>query len=484
LAILFVALAPQLLVFAWSQADRGVPGRMWGTTRDVVEEASRVVGAPGDPTAELARLAAERHVRVRVFDGAGESVFEADADRPDDNFQKLEALVLGDADAPTLHDLDGTLGPELARPEVQEAERNGVYVGCTYAALVFCQGIRVARDHEGQKRIVHVQTSSRRAVQGVYALRSELLRLSLVLVPLAIALALYTGSRIVRPIEHLRRQALERATTEAPGAMLHPEQADEIGGLADSFNALLDALETKRRANESFVADLVHELKNPVAAIRATAEALEGTELGPERAERLSRVLKSSALKLDDLITQFLELARAEAGMPDEERTDVDVLALTRGLVTTMKDDPRHATVLFSFFPEDEADVLLREGAHAVVRGVSHRLEALVRELLENAASFAGERGKVDVSVRASAGEVSLRVEDSGPGIAESDRAKVFERFFTTRGRARGTGLGLSLVKAVAEAHGGSVRVTAGVGPGAAFEVRLPALDVPRELAS
>jgi signal transduction histidine kinase len=466
LAILFVALAPQLLVVAWSQVDRNVLGRMWSTTRDVARDASLRLKEPGDHGGDLARLAAERHVRLRVFDGGGNVVLEADADRPTDAFQKVEALVLGGGDGQTLHEIDSALGPVLVRPELQDAERNGAYVGCEYAAVVFCQAIEVTRDVEGAKRIVHVQTSSRRAVQGVYALRAELLRISLVLVPLAFVLALYTGSRIVRPIEHLRRQALEKAATAAPGAMLHPEQADEIGGLADSFNALLGALDAKRRANESFVADLVHELKNPVAAIRATAEALEGAELGPARVERLARVLTSSALKLDDVVTQFLELARAEAGMPNEERERVDVAALARGLVRAMQDDPRHAAITFSFSPPGDTS--------AVVSGVPHRLQALARELLENAASFAGEPGSVDVTVEHAARDVLLRVEDSGPGIAEEDRPKVFTRFFTTRGRARGTGLGLSLVKAVAEAHGGSVRVASAVGRGAAFEVRLP----------
>src|SRR5262249_51460582 len=96
------------------------------------------------------------------------------------------------------------------------------------------------------------------------------------------------------------------------------------------------------------------------------------------------------------------------------------------------------------------------------------------RELLENAGSFTEAGGSISVGVTEADRDVLVRIQDSGPGIAEAGLGRVFERFFTTRGRARGTGLGLALLEAIGLAHGGGVHVESKAGRGALFEVRLP----------
>jgi anti-sigma regulatory factor (Ser/Thr protein kinase) len=159
-------------------------------------------------------------------------------------------------------------------------------------------------------------------------------------------------------------------------------------------------------------------------------------------------------------------VARAEAGLPNEERAEENVGTLAEALVRAARDDGRHPGVEVAF--------ACSEPAATRVRAVAHRLDALVRELLENARSFAGEGGRVDVRVEGEGDEVVVTVSDTGPGIGPEDLPRVFSRFFTTRGRARGTGLGLALVQAVAQAHGGSVSVRSSPGRGATFEVRLP----------
>ncbi len=214
------------------------------------------------------------------------------------------------------------------------------------------------------------------------------------------------------------------------------------------------------------MADLVHEFKNPVAAVRACADTLVSGPLDEERAARIARVLHDSTGKLDQLVPHVLELARAEAGLPNEERSRVDVHVLTSALVERFRDDARYAGRRFVFEALEEPSIVL---------GVPHRLDALFRELVDNGASFAGEDGIVRVSVASSGGEVRVVVSDDGPGISADDLPKVFERFFTRRqGERRGTGLGLALVRAVTEAHGGTVIASSRPGEGASFEVRLP----------
>src|SRR5262249_50867592 len=142
---------------------------------------------------------------------------------------------------------------------------------------------------------------------------------------------------------------------------------------------LVRNLDERARQNENFTADLVHELKNPVAAVRACAEALEGP--GPieeARARRLAQALAASGRRLDALVTRFLELARAEAGLVGEARERVDVAALARGLAAAVGDDARYAAV--------HIDVA-SDGA-CMVNGVPGRLESAVLNVVENAASF------------------------------------------------------------------------------------------------
>ncbi len=110
----------------------------------------------------------------------------------------------------------------------------------------------------------------------------------------------------------------------------------------------------------------------------------------------------------------------------------------------------------------------------APVAGVADRLETALRSLLDNALDFAGPGGEVNVTIEMEASAVRVGVEDDGPGIAADVLPRVFDRFFTTRGTKRGTGLGLALVRAIAEGQGGTVRVTSAPERGATFELTVP----------
>lgn len=296
----------------------------------------------------------------------------------------------------------------------------------------------------------------------------ELLRLTLTVLPVAMLCAWWLGWRLVRPIENLRRQILER-TQDPRGAAtgeLSLRSRDEFSDLADAFNALLELLAERGAANEAFVADLAHEFKNPVAAIRACAESLDqGGAVDPQRAARLGRVLQQSSGRLDALVSQLLELARAEAGMVGEQWGTVDVAGLARGVVEALAADERYSRVRFE----------VQAAAPAPVHGVAGRLESALRNLIDNAASYNEGGGEVTVSVAVEAGQVRVSVRDTGPGIEAADLPRVFERFFTTRGGQRGTGLGLAMVRAVAEAHGGRVTVASEPGSWTRFELSLPA---------
>lgn len=461
LAVLVAALLPQGLVLAWSQVERAVPSRLWRDTAAAMEaSASAAHTADGAALAEaIASVARAHHARVRVLGAMGETLVDVDEDTAADGWHPVERFLFG-AVARSARELDESLPPPVLRDEIALAREHGRFVGCETTGAVICQGA-VAVAPVGL--MVHVQRSSLRAVGPVYALRARLLRLTILTLPLSVLLALWATARFMRPLAALRDRALVKARAASRAADL-PASDDEVGDVAQALNALLDALDARRSEKERFVADLVHQMKSPVAAVRVAAELL-AKDAASDRDARLGRALDQSSRKLDDLVSHFLELAKVEAGLSEEPRRPVDLAELARAVASDVARDPRYARVTFD-----------HECARPViVEGVAARLEAMVRELVDNAASFVdAASGRVRVTVSEEGGSAELRVEDDGPGIAASDLPRVFDRFFTTRGPMRGTGLGLALVKAVAEAHGGSVAARSGDQGGAVLAVTLP----------
>jgi two-component system sensor histidine kinase ChvG len=381
-------------------------------------------------------------------------------------------LFYGPRRAEGLHAHEQQQGDAARRAVVVQALEEGSAASCaehSLGNLLVCESaVRV--DAAGGPMVVHVQGSSRRGVQALWEVRRQLVELTLAALVVALGLAFWLSRRVVRPVEALREQALDGARRASPRADLRAERLDEVGQLAAAFNSLLEAVEARRRENVAFLADLAHEFKNPVAAVRAVADQLDGAAgLDVDRQARLGAVVGRSARELDALVTQFLELARVEAGVGEAPRERVDVGALLRGLGEGVEGEGR--------YPGVALELALEAGdrPELTVEGAPGQLESALRNLVDNAMSFAGERGRVSVSARREGREVRVRITDSGPGIEGDDLPRVFDRFYTTRRQRGGTGLGLALTRAIVEAHGGSVRAESTPGGGACFEVVLPA---------
>ncbi len=298
---------------------------------------------------------------------------------------------------------------------------------------------------------------------ALYSREYALWQLAAIVLPCAALVGWWLGWRLVRPIERLRTQALEQVEALSPGSDLELVRADEFGELTAAFNRLLGELRGRARDKEAFVADLAHEFKNPVAAIRAAAESLGSGPADAHRLERLAGILGDSSRRLDTLVTQFLELARAEAGLHAEARTQLDVGALARARLDRFTHDERFGHLSFAL-------ELPPGGAH--MAAVESGLQTVIDNLLENAASFARTRVELRLLLR---GDLVLCVDDDGPGIATEDRQRVFDRYFTRRSSGRGTGLGLAMVRAVVQAHGGTVDARPGRERGTSMRVQFPA---------
>jgi two-component system, OmpR family, sensor histidine kinase MprB len=275
-----------------------------------------------------------------------------------------------------------------------------------------------------------------------------------------VALAALAGWGVARaglaPVSRLAAVAEQVTATGDPGRRVEVDRADELGRLAASFNTMLDALQRSLAAQRQLVSDASHELRTPLTSLRINAELL-ASEPGLPEAERqevLERIV-AQVTELGQLVGGVTELARGEsaAGQPGDVRLDQVVAA---GLEGARRDWPQ-----VSFAADLEP---------CVVFGRAVRLQTAIRNLLDNAAKFGPPR----VEVALADGELTVR--DHGPGIAPADLPHVFDRFYRAPSARAvpGSGLGLSIVRQVAESHGGTVRAESPAGGGALIRLRLP----------
>lgn len=274
-------------------------------------------------------------------------------------------------------------------------------------------------------------------------------------IPMFIVLALAVGvgaypvvRRLTRRLERLQ-SGVTRLGAGDLTARVAVEGKDEVAQLAASFNEAATRIEQLVTAHKSLLANASHELRSPLARLRL------GIELMAEQpsAERRTSLAQDIA-ELDQLIDEILLASRLEGG----PRLVLEPIDLT-GLVAE----------------ECALRAVQLTATPATVSGDSRLLQRLVRNLLDNAQRHGG--GMVDVELRVVGQEVEIDVRDRGRGVVEAERERVFEPFYRVAGsseKAGGVGLGLALVRQIAQQHGGSVRCLARDGGGSIFRVILP----------
>ena len=286
---------------------------------------------------------------------------------------------------------------------------------------------------------------------------------------LALLAGLATARRAMEPIAELTDAAREiERTRDTASRIPRPEADDEVAELATTLDSMLHALDEARTDTEAalvrqreFVADASHELRTPLTSVLANLELLEETLHGEHR-EAAASALRSSR-RMRRLVADLLLLARADAGREPPRRI-VDLSSVVTDA----------ASELEPVAGDHEISVSAPSGLR--IEGVQDELHRLVLNLMENALRHTDPGTAVEASVEHSNGHVVLAVEDDGPGIPPELHDKVFERFFRAHGdRSGSSGLGLAIVRAVAESHHGTVTLEPPLdGRGARFVVRFP----------
>lgn len=372
--------------------------------------------------------------------------------------RSLDAVAQTVAASPRLLRNDDEGGPHLALTDdtgrvVLRAGRAPDTPGTvTASAPIEAHGVVV-----GHARVVKPTLEIRKTLEDF---APTVLVWSTVLVAIAALAAAVIGSRIARPIEALTAFA-ERISQGERGAPPPRGQGREVTQLSRSLDSMRRELQG-RRFVETFAADLSHELKNPVAAIRASGEVLDDGALDePEEARRfVARILEATG-RIEALLGDLLSLARLEArGVEHEATVDLDEAA--RDAIRQQGDDERRR----------EARLVLSGAGPRVVRGDAAWLTRALRNLIDNA-WLHGDGGDVTLEVHRGDDRIRCMVSNGGR-VAAAVAPQLFRRFVTTRADRGGTGLGLAIVRAVAEAHGGSVRCKSAGPPTVVFEFDLP----------
>jgi two-component system, OmpR family, sensor histidine kinase MprB len=289
------------------------------------------------------------------------------------------------------------------------------------------------------------------------------LRLILMLVALggvgvAAAAARLLSNAALVPVRRLTAAAERIAETGEPNERVPEGGRDELARLGASFNTMLASLEDSLEQQRRFVADASHELRTPLTSLQTNIDVLRGeAPLSPEQRRRLLDDLQRESQEMRSLISGLLELARAGGVQPERAPFQLDELvedALERA-------QARFPAVTWSPYRIEPT----------VVDGYRDRMERAVWNLLENAGKWSEDGGSVEVALT----DGELRVRDHGPGFAEEDRPLVFERFYRSAAARSmaGAGLGLAIVREVAEAHGGTVAAENAPGGGALVRLSL-----------
>ena len=347
---------------------------------------------------------------------------------------------------------------EAAGPPVDATARQIAASGMGHAysdATVSGTHVRVLTQGIGPRGAVQVA----RSLEEVDSVLSDQLLL-LVLVGaggilLAAVLSIVVARTALRPIALFTRRTESLTAHPDPSQRLEVSGRDEIARLAQSFNTTLDALEQSVEAQRNLVADASHELRTPIATLRANIQLLRDADrLSPEEQRSLRDDIITELDELTALVADVVELARGTkaTGEPDDVRLDAivgDVVQRTR----------RRATDL-SFDVELEP---------TLIEGEPERVGRAVTNLLDNARKWSPPGGNVEVRLA----EGVLSVRDHGAGFSQEDLPHVFDRFYRAQ-RARGqpgSGLGLAIVRQAAEAHGGWARASNAEGGGALLRV-------------
>jgi signal transduction histidine kinase len=310
-----------------------------------------------------------------------------------------------------------------------------------------------------------------RSLDDTESALTDLQHVLLMLVPAFLVASIAGGwllsRRALRPVDDLTAAARHISLSNLSTTLPVPRQADELQRLAQAWNEMLSRLDDAARKLRQFTADASHELRTPVALIRTTAELALRQKRAPEEYEASLQRIQEESQELTTVLEGLMELARADAGTTRFALVPLDLGTLLLEMQPQVEPMISGAGLTLSLHtPPHELPVC----------GDRSALRRLVLLLLENAVKFTAAPGRVSLRAVRTAENVTLEVEDTGIGIAQSELPRIFDRFYQVEDArsGKGAGLGLSIAQWIVEGHQGRIDVVSTPGAGSTFRVSLP----------
>jgi heavy metal sensor kinase len=362
------------------------------------------------------------------------------------------------------------LGSALLGGAVFANEGSGGYSERTERLPDRTRVVLVSRRHTMSGRPILIRLAY--SMEPVWSQIYQLLLAFLAALPIALAGAGFAGYSLARSALKPLSQMIRRAEQITPDR-LHERLPvknphDELGQLGRVFNDTLDRLESAFEQMRRFTADASHELRTPLTAIRSVGEVGLQRDATREEYREIIGSMLEEANRLTRLVENLLAVSRADAGQVQLQRRPIPVFDLTR-----------ESAALLDVLIDEKGQKLRLEGdAGATVLGDPLILRQAIVNILHNAIKFSPAHGDISVSTTRNEREVNIRIADSGPGIAEEHREKVFQRFYridNSRSRdSGGAGLGLSIAQWAVQAHGGRITIESRDGAGCEFQIAIP----------
>ncbi len=287
------------------------------------------------------------------------------------------------------------------------------------------------------------------------------------LIVLAAGVGWFMARRAVSGIEAVTHTAQKISGGSLQERVPVKPRGDEIDQLATTFNQMVDRIQTLLTEIKEMSDNIAHDLRSPVTRIRGTAEVTLTTGKSLDDYENMAASTIEDCDRLLDMINTMLLISKTEAGVEKPSREEVDIAALIR-----------QACEIFQPIAEDKNVRLSHRAAEkTLIFGDTRMLQRMLSNILDNAVKYTPSGGKIKVSLTESESrDLVICVNDTGVGISKTDLPRIFERFYRCdQSRSQpGTGLGLSLARAIARAHGGDITVTSTVNQGSNFAITLP----------
>jgi heavy metal sensor kinase len=285
---------------------------------------------------------------------------------------------------------------------------------------------------------------------------------------LAGVLGFFFVRRALSPVGHIRRQAERISRANVSERVPVPSESGEFRDLALTFNEMLDRLDRAFQDLHNFAADAAHELRTPLATLRAEVETAIQQPRSPEEHERLLLSFAEEVTRMNRIVSDLFTIAKIDMRQYALHKERVELGALLE-----------EAREVWEPSAEEAGIEIHRSGPPVVVAGDPVALRRVFMNLVENAIKYNRPGGSIHLSTEALPGKARVVIRDTGMGIAADDLPRLFKRFYRVdKARSRdsgGAGLGLAICKSFIEAHGGTISVESAIGVGTSFTIEIAA---------